>query len=233
MKKRIKNGGILAVKTDKSGKLTVMNADKYKELGVNMKGDDIEIDRRELRRIEGQVNAQTKFWTNILNSGLDHGHKERILNSKISESQNSAPKYFMYKDHKIGGGWRPVVGGCSSDTLGLSNTLSEVVESVAMAIKDPYEVISTEDMLSRVQDCNVKIAELRKTKESSARPECSNSGNNARCSESKLNSEIDVDNHGNIRINEDDLSVNLSTNPESYRWDWRDEFILRVQQFWK
>ena len=50
-----------------------------------------------------------------------------------------------------------MVGGCNSDTLALSNTLSEVVESVANAVKDPFEVISSEDLLSRVTECNEKV----------------------------------------------------------------------------
>ena len=66
----------------------------------------------------------------------------------------------MFKDHKIGGGYRPVVGGCSSDTLGLSNTLSEVVESVAKAVESPFEVISSEGMLSRIYEFNKLVPSL-------------------------------------------------------------------------
>ena len=53
-----------------------------------------------------------------------------------------------------------MVGGCSSDTLGLSNTLSEVVEAVCMATENPFEVISSEDMLSRVIACYAKIENM-------------------------------------------------------------------------
>ena len=66
----------------------------------------------------------------------------------------------MYKDHKAEGGFRQVVGGCSSNTLGLSNLLSEVLESLASSRKDPYEVISTEDMLARIDDANEKIQKI-------------------------------------------------------------------------
>ena len=71
----------------------------------------------------------------------------------------------MYKDHKLEGGFRPVVGGCNSDILGLSNILSELIESVCMAIDKPYEVISSEDMLSRIVNCNEKIEKLKVEKE--------------------------------------------------------------------
>ena len=60
----------------------------------------------------------------------------------------------MYKDHKNGGGWRPVVSGCSSGTLGLSNLISEIVESLSISVKNPFEVISSCDMLARVEEFN-------------------------------------------------------------------------------
>ena len=46
------------------------------------------------------------------------------------------------------------MSGCSSNTLGLSNLLSEVIDSVCSAVEDPYEVISSTDMLSRVEKFN-------------------------------------------------------------------------------
>ena len=136
---------------------------KYERLGMEKKAEDRKIERKEVRCIQRKINAQTKFWTMILNSGVDHNHQERILKSKTNESQNIAPKYFMYKDHKTEGGYRPVVGGCSSDTLGLSNTLSEVVESICMSIDEPYEVISGEDLLSRISSCNEHLREKEKS----------------------------------------------------------------------
>ena len=48
----------------------------------------------------------------------------------------------------------------------MSNTLSEIVESVANAVENPYEVISSEDMLNRVQNCKMKLKEyIEKKKE--------------------------------------------------------------------
>ena len=68
-------------------------------------------------------------------------------------------------DHKSGGGYRPVLSGCSSDSLGLSGLLSDVVESLCQAVQDPFEVISSEDMLSRIQLCNKKIEKIRDEKQ--------------------------------------------------------------------
>ena len=95
----------------------------------------------------------------IVNSGESHGHMDRILSSKIVNSENSAPKYFLFKDHKKTESWRPVVAGCSSNTLGLSNILSDIVESICGSVNNPYEVISSEDLLSRCESFNVWASE--------------------------------------------------------------------------
>ena len=77
----------------------------------------------------------------------------------------------MFKDHKIEGGYRPVVSGCNSDSLGLGNTLSEVVESVCMGVENPYEVISSEDLLSRIHATNRIIEEKIQEKNKGIEPQ--------------------------------------------------------------
>jgi len=108
------------------------------------------------------------MWTKILNAGESHGHYERIKNSKLVNSEATASKYYMYKDHKSEGGYRPVVGGCSSNTLGLSNLISELLECVATAKENSYSVISSEDMLARISDMNAVLAGLMETNNNTA-----------------------------------------------------------------
>lgn len=56
----------------------------------------------------------------------------------------------MYKDHKKEPGkTRPVVTGCSSNSRGLSNCVSNFLESVANCNASSFESISGEDMLSK------------------------------------------------------------------------------------
>ena len=75
---------------------------------------------------------------------------------------------------KLGGlyvepGRIPVVSGCNSNTVGISNIVSDVVESICNSIENPYEVISSEDMLYRINKFNreieKEIEEKRKTDE--------------------------------------------------------------------
>ena len=105
------------------------------------------------------------------------------MKSKLSKSSNIAPSYYMFKDHKSEGGYRQVVGGCSSNTLRLSNLISEVIESVASAIENSYQVIGSEDLLARISDTNDEIKnmtiELNKTRSprSTSKPAPSTSSN--------------------------------------------------------
>ena len=47
---------------------------------------------------------------------------------------------------------RPVLTGCNSNTRGMSNCVSDLLESVKKANQDPYEVISGEDMLAQTEN---------------------------------------------------------------------------------
>ena len=111
IKKRMAGEEIVILKTDKSGKFTVMNRDKYLELGKKNNGGDKVIERGELKTIERKINDHSRMWTKIVNAGEAHNHHSRIKNSKMIESEQAASKYYMYKDHKKGGGFRPVVSG--------------------------------------------------------------------------------------------------------------------------
>ena len=59
--------------------------------------------------------------------------------------------YLTDKDHNEGKKTRPVVTGCNSNTLGFSNSVSDLLESVNKANQDPYEVVSSEDMLANTE----------------------------------------------------------------------------------
>ena len=154
LRNRVKKGEIIIVKTDKSGKLMAMKKEDYLKFGIKGVGSDRKVDRNEAKKIERKINDHTRFWIKMTNLGENHGHYQRMNESKINNSESLAPRYYMYKDHKCGGGWRPVVSGCSSGTLGLSNLISEIVESLCISVRKPYELISSTDMLSRFEDFN-------------------------------------------------------------------------------
>ena len=117
---------------------------------------DEKVERDTLRQVERQLNNHTRMLIKVFNVGEQHNHVKRVTDSKLTTLETCAPKYYLYKDHKEKESWRPVVSGCNSNTLGLSNLLSDVVEPICTAVVNPYEVISSKDLLSRIEVLNKK-----------------------------------------------------------------------------
>ena len=104
IKKRVKDGELVVVKTDKSGKLMVLSKDEYLRTGIIGIGDDEKVNREDVKRIEKQINSHSRFWIKITKLGEAHNHYKRRIESILMESETVAPRYYMYKDHKEGGG---------------------------------------------------------------------------------------------------------------------------------
>ena len=95
--------------------------------------------------IERQLNGHVFFWSKMWGSGDDHGHRARIIDSKVVSSEQL-----------------PVVTGCTSNTRGFSNCVSDLLESVNKANQTPYEAISSEDMLAKVEAYNKEAEKIMK-----------------------------------------------------------------------
>ena len=76
----------------------------------------------------------------------------------------------MYKDHKEGDKTRPTATGHSSNSLGLSNSVAEVLESVANSLDKRYNTISSEDMLARIHRYNKNIKPILPTSPGPSKP---------------------------------------------------------------
>ena len=148
------------------GKIAAIKKEDYLKMGLAANKDDKKVNRKELKKIEKEINDNTRMLVKVMNMGENNDHLQRILDSKLTSSEQAAPMYFMYKDHKESGGWRPVVSGCSSNTLGLSNLVSEMIEAVCSAVKNPYEVISSTDMLARCEHFNEWLSKETNEKKS-------------------------------------------------------------------
>jgi vacuolar-type H+-ATPase subunit H len=69
----------------------------------------------------------------------------------------------VVKDHKkTPGESRPIVTGCSGNTRGLSNSVSNFLESIANTIENQFECISSEDMLANTKKANKEVIEIIK-----------------------------------------------------------------------
>ena len=164
LRKRIMSGELLVLKTDKSGKFALISREKLKEIGEEHTAGDRKIERKEVNEREKVLNGHSTMWCKMTNAGQDFDHDDRIITSKTTKSNNLSSLYFLIKDHKATLAVRPVVTGCSGNSLGLSNSVSDLLEAVANSVIDAYEVISSEDLLAEVHECNRKVTEKIKAK---------------------------------------------------------------------
>ena len=159
--KRIKAGEIIIMKTDKSGKFVVVDMTDYLRMGHDHTANDKKIDMVEVIEIEKNINGHSMAWCKTWGTGEDHNHSERVMSSRTTNSNNLAVLYPLYKDHKAEPGkTRPVVTGCSSNSRGLSNSVSNLLESVANCNPSNFESISAEDMLSKMKEHDSKIHKI-------------------------------------------------------------------------
>ena len=84
------------------------------------------------------------------------------MNNKKPSSENMADMDLLLKDHKDGEKTQSIVTGCTSNTLGMRNSVASVLEAVAVSEMKPFESISSEDMILKTKAYNEKIMESRK-----------------------------------------------------------------------
>ena len=143
-------------------KLCVASRDAYVKMGMIHAGKDKKIGEKEIAEMEKQINGHSVAWAKMHNTGEHHGHKDRVIDSKVSKSKNLSTMYLVVKDHKKEPGKsRPIVTGCSGNTRALSNSVSTLLESVANTIENVFESISSEDMLHSVKQSNAITTEIK------------------------------------------------------------------------
>ena len=160
LKKRIKKGELVVMKTDKSGKFSITTREKYLEMGEAHVGNDEVIARKKVRETDKIMNSHSRAWCSIWMTGQAHGQEDRIVSSKASKSENTAKLYLAHKDHKNEADkTRPIGTANTSNTRGFANSVSDLLEAVANSEEENYEVISSEDMLHHVGNHNVRVLE--------------------------------------------------------------------------
>ena len=165
LKVRIKNGEIVCLLTDKSGKICVTTMDNYLAMGKVHTDQDQEVNEEKVAEIERDTNGHVSMWQKILNLGSDWNHQERIRESVITHSRNVATLSLLVKDHKPPGSFDPKVGPATrpvhNSKVGLDTALSDIVSNFLEPIMDirddTNEVISTEDQQSKIDDHNERV----------------------------------------------------------------------------
>ena len=139
--------------------------ENYLRMGKEHVSKDKVISRKEVQEREKILNGNSRMWGKMFGIGVDAGHEARVMDSIVTHSNNLAAMSLLYKDHKLKEATRPVVSGNTSNSSALSNLVSGLIEAVANSISNPHEVISTEDMLARIVECNKEMARIVKERE--------------------------------------------------------------------
>ena len=161
LKKRVKEGEIVILPTDKTGLFTVMSRDTYLACGLSHTKGDRQVDWDDLKLAQSELNGHTSMMIKIFNIGRTWEHTHRIRESMLGETMATCPLSLLYKDHK---GWASHMGTCPptrpvvSGNMGMNIHLSEVVSDLIEPLVDKYmggrESISTEDMIAKFMGLN-------------------------------------------------------------------------------
>ena len=86
LKKRIKNGEIVIMLTDKSGRFAATTPEIYAEMGKVHTNQDREISEEELKRLQRVQNGHVSMWFKMTNTGENWNHQDRFRESCINET---------------------------------------------------------------------------------------------------------------------------------------------------
>ena len=163
IQKRVADGSIVILPTDKSGRFAVMSMDTYIEAGMVHIKDDIEVGVNEKKENQKLLNGAVSMLLKIFRVGKDCKHESRWRESMLSSSLETCPLWLLFKDHKNwtsskGGSppTRPVMGGNSGMNSHLSEILSWLLEPLADSMMGKSsEVISDEDLKHKIDKLNL------------------------------------------------------------------------------
>ena len=127
LKKRVKEGNIVILPTDKSGRFGIMSMDNYLRAGEVHTKKDIEVDMNTIVTTQTELNGNVSMMIKFFKIGHLWNHSDRVRSTMINKSLSLCPMYLTYKDHK---GWtgedgsppptRPIAGGNTGMNLHIS-----------------------------------------------------------------------------------------------------------------
>ena len=161
LKTRVKNGEVVIVPTDKSGNLAIMSRNSYMEAGMVHTAKDRLVGMEEVKMAQKELNGHISMLIKAFKIGSHWKHGYRCRETMMGESQSVCPLSLLFKDHKgwvAGGGskppTRPVAGGHLGINLHISEIVSEILDPVVELVMNGREVISTEDLLGKIEILN-------------------------------------------------------------------------------
>ena len=164
LKKRVSDGEILVVPTDKSGRLSVTTKEAYVEAMQPHVASDTTINLDERADIERKLNGHTLQLGRILRIGSDHNHWERFKSALTNEYGHIPTLSGFLKDHKQHTPgqprkMRPVAGASEAPNSQLCHLLAVIIRGLSGTLENKLGVVcrSTEEMIARIEEVNSKL----------------------------------------------------------------------------
>ena len=102
LKKRVSEGDLVILPTDKTGRLAVMSSHTYKEAGLKHTRGDKEVTWEEIKESQKELNGHVSMMVKIFRVGGYWGHGQRVRETMMGENLSICPMSLLFKDHK---GW--------------------------------------------------------------------------------------------------------------------------------
>ena len=161
LRKRVSEGELVIIPTDKSGRLAVMTRDTYTMAGLHHTRMDKEVGWDEIKESQKEINGHVSMMIKTFRIGNNWDHGQRVRETTMGEGLSICPMSLLFKDHK---GWsadtgtvpptRPVVGGHLGLNMHLSELVSDILDPVVSNYDGGKEIISTEDGIARIEILN-------------------------------------------------------------------------------
>ena len=124
-KSNVDEGKAVIFETDKSKKFSINTPENYKkDMEIHIEKDKV-VDKKFVNKITRMFNETTKSLVTILGIGEKAGHFSRIIKNVVVAEDSELPiKSGMFKDHKLGRKYRPLVNGNIGPIANISKIVS-------------------------------------------------------------------------------------------------------------
>ena len=102
LEKRVKEGEIVIVQTDKSGKLAAMDLETYEKMGAEHVKGDIRVSWKHITDAQAEIKGHLDCLNKVFNTGEAHGENgaKRCREAKSVANLTIPQLYLLLKDHK-------------------------------------------------------------------------------------------------------------------------------------
>ena len=162
--KRVSAGELYIGPSDKGKGVCVMSVEMYDKMSIVHTEGDTEVDWKTLQATQRELRGHSRAMARIVNLGAGQGNKNRgRCYDNISSWANDPPNLrCVAKTHKPVGKdgipkSRPIVGATKGLTTAIGELISDIVEPITRSQEDSSEAQSTEELLNKIQEANLRL----------------------------------------------------------------------------